>query len=130
MANFAIIVRASSLNMQSAWSALRFCEEASASGHRIERVFFHGDGTDIALATRVFPQNESQILSRWEALAEKFGVSLVVCISSALKRGILDAKEAKRHRQTPTMATFMEIGGLGQLVEACNLADRVVCFHD
>lgn len=130
MASFAIIVRSSSLNMQSAWSALRFCEEAAAAHHRIVRVFFHGDGTDIALTNRVFPQNEVSLLSRWESFAQKSGTPLIVCISSALKRGILDDNEARRYQKHPTMSPFMEIGGLGQLVEASSLADRVVSFHD
>ncbi len=130
MAKFTIVVRCDTLKMQSAWSALRFCETAIASGHHIERVFFQGDGVYAALANRAIPQNESDPMNRWQALAETSGVPMVVCVSSALKRGIFDSREAQRYQREATMAPFMEIGGLGQLVEASAIADRVVCFHD
>ena len=94
------------------------------------RVFFHGDGVESANANRVFPQDESDLLQRWRQLHDSAGITPIVCVTSALKRGLLDAREAKRSAKVETLAPFMEIGGLGQLIEATTLASKVVCFHD
>jgi tRNA 2-thiouridine synthesizing protein D len=130
MVTFAVVVRGSPLTGQGAWAALRFCEAVVADGHSIVRVFFHGDGVEIANANRIFPQDESDLILRWQQLHESAGITPVVCVSSALKRGVLDAREAKRSGKLETLAPFMEIGGLGQLIEATTLASKVVCFHD
>lgn len=130
MVTFAVVVRGSPLAGQSAWAALRFCEALLASGHAIVRVFFYGDGVECANANRILPQDESDLIQRWQKLHEATGIKPVVCVSSALKRGILDAREATRSGKLATLAPFMEIGGLGQLVEATTLAGKVVCFHD
>jgi tRNA 2-thiouridine synthesizing protein D len=130
MVTFAIVVRGNPLTGQGAWAALRFCEAAIAAGHGISRVFFHGDGTECANANRVFPQDEADPLQRWRQLHETAGITPVVCVTSALKRGVLDAREARRNNRLETLAPFMEIGGLGQLIEATATADKVVCFHD
>lgn len=130
MTTFAIVVRGNPVAGQSSWSALRFCEAAVAAGHTLVRVFFHGEGADCANTNRVMPQDESDLLLRWQNLHAITGTDFVVCVSSALKRGILDQREAQRSGKLATLAPFMSIGGLGQLVEATTLADRVVSFHD
>lgn len=130
MVTFAIVVRGSPIAGQSAWAALRFCEATLAQGHTIVRIFFYGDGVECANTNRVLPQDESDLIQRWQKLHEAAGITSVVCVSSALKRGILDAREAMRSNKLATLAPFMEIGGLGQLVEATTLAQKVVCFHD
>jgi len=130
MVTFTIVVRGSPIAGQSAWSALRFCEAVISAGHAIVRVFFHGDGVDSSNANRIFPQDESDLILRWQQLHDAAGITPIVCVTSALKRGLLDAREAKRSGKLETLAPFMEIGGLGQLIEATTLASKVVCFHD
>jgi tRNA 2-thiouridine synthesizing protein D len=130
MVTFAVVVRGSPLAGQGAWAALRFCEAVIAANHAIVRVFFHGDGVESANANRVLPQDESDLLQHWKQLHDTAGITPVVCVTSALKRGLLDAREAKRSRKLETLAPFMEIGGLGQLIEATTQANKVVCFHD
>lgn len=130
MVALAVVVRGNPLAGHGAWAALRFCEAAVAAGHDIVRVFFHGEGVESANANRVFPQDETDLLQRWQSLHESAGVTPIVCVSSALKRGLLDAREARRSGKLQTLAPFMEIGGLGLLIEATSLASKVVCFHD
>ena len=68
------------------------------------------------------------ITAQWAALAADHGVDLVVCSTSAVRRGVLDASEARRHDRAPSLDGGFDIAGLGQWVEACLLADRVVTF--
>ena len=130
MASFAVVIRGSAILGQSAWNALRFCETATELGHAILRVFFHSNGVDIANVNRIMPQDEIDLLSRWQQLHAKTNLDIIVCVSSALKHGILDESEALRRHKLATLAPFIEIGGLGQLIEATTMADKVVSFHD
>ena len=62
-------------------------------------------------------------------LAEEYGVELSLCISSALRRGMLDEGESERHEKTgASIHDAFAIAGLGQLVEACMDSHRLVTF--
>lgn len=110
-------------------SAAAFARALLARGHDIHRVFFLDEGTRTGNALAVSPQDEHDPVADWQALQREAGVELVLCVSSALRRGILDAGEARRHeRAAASMAPGFEIGGLGALIEACARSDRLVTF--
>ncbi|MCZ6886947.1 MAG: sulfurtransferase complex subunit TusD [Gammaproteobacteria bacterium] len=110
-------------------SALGFARAAVVSGHAIRRVFFYNEGVHIANRFVVAPQDEVNVADEWVALASDHGIELVVCIAAALRRGIVDAEEAKRYALSgATLRDGFEIVGLGQMVEAMLESDRVVTF--
>ncbi len=110
-------------------TAAAFAQALLAGGHSIERVFFLDEGTRSGDALAVWPQDETGPLPLWRALADEHGVELVLCISSALRRGMLDEAEARRwERAADSMAPQFSIGGLGLLVEACRNSERMVTF--
>ncbi len=95
----------------------------------MRRVFFLDEGSYTGAALSVFPQDEDDRLQPWITLAEQQDVELVLCISSALKRGMLDASEADRHEKaSASIHEAFIIGGLGQLVDASANSDRLVTF--
>ncbi|MCK5275745.1 MAG: DsrE family protein, partial [Alphaproteobacteria bacterium] len=53
-------------------------------------------------------------------LAEEHNLDLVVCVAAALRRGIKD----------DILAPGFRISGLGQLIEAGIVSDRLVTFGD
>jgi tRNA 2-thiouridine synthesizing protein D len=62
-------------------------------------------------------------------LVEQHGIELTLCISSALRRGMLDPAEAERHeKHAASVHPAFTIAGLGQLVDACARSDRLVTF--
>ncbi|TGD73632.1 sulfurtransferase complex subunit TusD [Mangrovimicrobium sediminis] len=110
-------------------TAADFALTAIGRGHTINRVFFLDEGVDAGCAAVVYPQDESTPLDNWAALAEEHAVELVLCISSALKRGLLDSSEAQRYdKPAATVHPAFSIGGLGQLIEAAAGADRLMTF--
>ncbi len=126
---YALLVLASPTAGHGSLTAARFARALLARGHRLQRVFFLDNGTLTGLATAVTPQDEQSPLQQWAQLAEEHQTELVLCISSALKRGLLDATEATRHeRAAATVHPAFELGGLGLLVEAAQTADRLVTF--
>jgi tRNA 2-thiouridine synthesizing protein D len=126
---FSIVVLGSPYSSQSADTALRFTRAALESGNKIYRVFFYHDGVFCGNHLSTPPQDENNIPDCWQQLAFNHSIDMVVCIAAALKRGILDDKEAKRynHEHHNLKAPF-ELSGLGQLVDASINSDRVITF--
>lgn len=110
-------------------TAVEFARAAIARGHSVHRVFFLDAGSCTGSANAVFPQDETDRLQPWVALAEEHKVELVLCISSALKHGMLDSTEARRYeKDAPTVHPAFIISGLGQLVDATAASDRMITF--
>ena len=114
----------------------RATERAAAGGvHPVEpledpdEVFFLDAGTVTSSSKCIFPQDEADPFQTWEALARLQNVELIICVSSALRHGMLDTTEAKRHeRGQSTIRPGFTISGLGQLVDACASSDRIITF--
>lgn len=126
---YTLLVMSSPVSGHGARTAAAFAHTAVSRGHSINRVFFLDEGTTTGSSVAVFPQDEEDRLQPWLDLAEQHGVELVLCISSALKRGMLDDTEANRYeRAAGTVHPAFEISGLGQLIDATDNADRLVTF--
>jgi tRNA 2-thiouridine synthesizing protein D len=79
--------------------------------------------------TTVNAQDERNLNEDWSALIGQHQIDAVVCVASALKRGVLDAGEAARYEKpAATLSASFDISGLGQWVDACLNSDRVVSF--
>lgn len=109
--------------------ALRFAQAALADGHQIVRLFFYQDGVHSASSTVVCAQDELDLPREWREFVQAQQLDGVVCIAAALRRGVLNQQEAERYsRQAANLDASWELSGLGQLHEAAQLADRLVCF--
>ncbi|MFT7388353.1 MAG: tRNA 2-thiouridine synthesizing protein D [Candidatus Endobugula sp.] len=114
---------------QSQDSAYRFANALLAQGHTLFRVFFYHDGVYQGSQLSCPPQDEVNLTTRWQTLAESHGVDLVVCIAAGLRRGVIDRKEAQRYEKGHhNLASGFELSGLGQLVEAAVQSDRLITF--
>ena len=126
---YTLLVNAAPQTGGAAHSALRFVEAALAGGHSIERLFFYGDGVYNASRLTVMPQDEANLPALWDALIRKHKLESVACVSSAIRRGVLDATESSRHElNVVSCYDSSEIGGLGQLIDAISNADRLISF--
>jgi len=109
--------------------ALRFAEAVVESGHKIMRLFLYQDGVQTASSNIVMAQDETDIARQWQQFIEQQQLDAVVCIASALRRGLLDTGEAKRYGRTAAnLSEPWQLSGLGQLHEAIQQSDRLVCF--
>ena len=126
---FSILIYGSAHNSQSAHTAYRFAENALKAGHQIHRIFFYGESVHLASGLSAPPRDEQNIHQLWKALAQTHKLDLVVCIAAALKRGVIDEAEAKRHEKAAfNCQSPFELSGLGQLSEAAIISDRLVTF--
>ena len=128
---FGILVNEGPYTHQASDTAYHFTKAAIEKGHEIVRVFFYHDGVNNGTRLTTPPQDDRHITNRWTELAEKHGLDMVVCVAAAQRRGIVDAGEAKRNgKDANNIAPGFHISGLGQLIEAGILADRLIAFGD
>jgi tRNA 2-thiouridine synthesizing protein D len=129
MSTFSIIIQGAPYSSQASLSALNFSKAALDSGHQIYRLFFYQDGVHNASSLIVPPQDEIHLPNTWQSLIVDFKLDAVVCIASALKRGIVDSGEADRYElPASNMLSGFTIGGLGLWLDATLNSDRVLNF--
>lgn len=126
---YALLLLGAPYSYQASHSALRFAHAVLARGHRLEAVFFYHDGVQNAARLAAPPQDEPHLGDAWETLHREHGVALQVCIAAALRRGLMDPREAERHGKTGhSLEAPFELTGLGQLVDLGLRCDRLVTF--
>jgi tRNA 2-thiouridine synthesizing protein D len=126
---FSLAVYSAPYSSQASYSAYQFAVAALNQGHSVHRVFFYQDGVHNATCLAAPPQDEFNLQQAWQRLAKDHNLDLVVCIAAALRRGILDEGEAKRYdKPSHNVASEFTISGLGQLVEAAVISDRLISF--
>ncbi|MEH6589661.1 MAG: sulfurtransferase complex subunit TusD [Halioglobus sp.] len=126
---YSLLVLSSPSSGHSAASAVAFAEALLRSGHTLKRVFFMDEGVHAGSSHRVIPQDESDTMTVWRNIASSHNVDLVLCVSSAIKRGIIDSTEADRYdKPGSTVHGEFAISGLGQLVGAAVDSDRLITF--
>tara|TARA_B100000959_G_C14940213_1_gene607472 strand:+ start:1007 stop:1315 length:309 start_codon:yes stop_codon:yes gene_type:complete len=100
-----------------------------AQGHEIYRLFFFNDGVYNANRLAVPAQDEFNVQQAWDNLIDEHQLDSVVCVSSALRRGIVDASESGRYAlNAVSLSDKSSLSGLGQLVDAGVHSDRVINF--
>lgn len=125
---FVVVIHASPCSSGSK-TALEFCRAALISGHHLPLIFFYRDGVHNLTRLNIVQSNELDLPRQWDDLISCYGLKAIACASSALKRGVIDEKEAQRwDRNAANLTSNALIGGLGQLVDACETADRILNF--
>lgn len=110
--------------------AFLFAQALLAAGHSIGRIFFYQDAVHIASKLVVCPQDETDWAAAWQKLVQEQQLEAVVCIAAALRRGVLDAAEAKRYGKAgDNLAAGFVLAGLGELHEALQSQGRLVHFR-
>ena len=117
---FGILVNEGPFTHQASDSAYRFALAAVEKGHEVSRVFFYNDGVNNANKLSEPQSDDRNLVKLWTEFGQANEVDLVVCIAAALRRGIKDE----------ILADGFRISGLGQLVEAGIVNDRLVVFGD
>ncbi|MDX5376271.1 MAG: sulfurtransferase complex subunit TusD [Halomonas sp.] len=126
---YGLLVEGAPYSSQASHSALRFASALVARGHRVDSVFFYHDGVYNASRLAAPPQDEPHLYDAWRSLSAEHGTQLQVCIAAALRRGLLDSREADRHGKAGhSVEPPFELTGLGQLIDLGREVDRLVTF--
>lgn len=121
MVTFALLINSAPHSTQ-ADAAFRFARAAVSQGYRVIRVFFHGEGVYHALPPSPLVGDEESLTARWTDLARTADIDLVLCSAAAERRGVWNEDGGR------PVADGFRVGGLGQWVEACLQAERILSF--
>lgn len=128
---FGILISEGPYTHEASDTAYQFAKAVLDKGHELVRVFFYHDGVNNGTRLTTPPQDDRNVVNRWSELAKEHNLDLVLCVAAAQRRGIADADEAKRNgKDTDNIAEGFRISGLGQLIEASIMADRLMVFGD
>ena len=126
---FSLAIYSAPYSSQASYSAYRFAFALFENGHSIYRIFFYHDAVHHGSALATPQQDEVNLLNQWQLLAQQHNFELIICIAAALKRGLLNEQEAARYEKPAfNLAPSFEISGLGQLVDAAVISDRLITF--
>ncbi|MDN5566094.1 MAG: sulfurtransferase complex subunit TusD [Psychrobacter sp.] len=88
----------------------------SDSNQAALKLFFYADAAHIANRLRWQSADQINLTEQWQALAQQHNISLPVCVSTALSRGISDTDNSARHQlQGDNLAQGFELVGLSEL---------------
>lgn len=126
---FSLVIYAAPYSAEAAGSAYRFAKAALDEGHEIYRLFFYSDGVHNTNSLSVSAQDEFDLPEHWHKLIERYDLDSVACVSSAIKRGVVNAQESERHElDAVSIQSSTDIAGLGQLIDAVLHSDRLLQF--
>jgi tRNA 2-thiouridine synthesizing protein D len=126
---YVLQINSSPYQSEAGYHGYLFAKTALAMGHQILRVFFYQEGIYHAFRYASPPDDERNLTALWSQLALEKKIDLVVCISSAQRRGLLHTDDAKRQqKKDDDVAKGFRISGLGQLVDATLNAERCLVF--
>ncbi|WP_290190239.1 sulfurtransferase complex subunit TusD [Psychrobacter sp. 5A.1] len=92
-------------------------------------VFFYGDSAHIANGLRWQSADQIDLTKEWQNLAEQYQLSLPVCVSTALSRGVSDTDNSARHQlDGANLATGFTLVGLSELAMVMQEDCRLIQF--
>ena len=79
-------------------------------------IFFYADAANTANRLRWQSADQMNITQEWQKLAEQYQLTLPVCVSTALSRGISDSENSTRHQlNSENLAAGFKLVGLSEL---------------
>lgn len=93
------------------------------------KVFFYADAAHIANRLRWQSADQFNLTQAWQDLAERYELSLPVCVSTALSRGISDTDNSARHQlRGENIAAGFDLVGLSELAIMMQSNCRLIQF--
>ncbi|UDG79372.1 Sulfurtransferase TusD [Candidatus Ecksteinia adelgidicola] len=126
---YCLLVTGPSYGTQQASTAYQFSLSLLMRRHCILSIFFYCDGVLNANKLITPAADEFDLVRAWVNLSKKYDIMLNVCISSAMRRGIIDEEEAsKQNILASNLQPGFLLGGLGVFTEVLIKSDRIVQF--
>ena len=115
---------------QSCATALEYTKAVIESENEVYRVFFHQDAVLAGNSVNEAPNDEPRIGELWSELAAKHKLEMIVCSTSASRRGILDKAGAEQRGTKSNLLPNFVLGGLGLMMDAIFESDKTITFGE
>ncbi|WP_272666009.1 sulfurtransferase complex subunit TusD [Providencia sp. PROV174] len=126
---YCLVVTGPAYGTQQAASAYQFAKALLEEGHILKTLFFYREGVFNANQLTSPATDEFNLVSAWQELAKQSGCEMHICVSAALRRGVVDQEQAQSlSLPTANLAEGFIMSGLGSLAEAMIITDRTIQF--
>ncbi|QJC28734.1 sulfurtransferase complex subunit TusD [Enterobacteriaceae endosymbiont of Plateumaris consimilis] len=127
---FSLLVMGSPYSTQNAYSAYFFTNAVIKEKHYVKSIFFYQDGIYNANKYIQLDNYEINLVKYWKNLSNKYHINLYICISSAIKRGmILDKNKILNNQLNHNLiASEFQITSLSILAKSILTCDRFIQF--
>ena len=123
---YALVVTGPVYGNQKSTSAWMFAKALLEARHTIESIFFHQDAVSNASAFISPASDEHDLAAEWVRLSVEENIPLNICVSAALRRGIIDREQTSQEMYN--LHPQFNLTGLGSLATSLLTCDRVVQF--
>lgn len=129
MANYSILLTSPPYHGDAARRVASFIDGVLENGDTVDNVFFYGEGVHHCNHFAVPSGDEFYPYEYWVQLSASQHTALLVCITAAVKRGIVSVDEAKENGVDGAnlVAPFQQ-AGLGEFFSALHNCNRLVQF--
>lgn len=129
MANYSLLITSAPYEGQETNRSLALARCLLADGHHVSNVFFYGRGVLHANDFMLESGDEFFPRKHWVALAKDHQIPLLVCVTAAIKRGVVSSQEAEENGLPGSnlRAPFEQVG-LGAFFTALHTCDKLVQF--
>ncbi len=129
MATYSILVTSSPVSSDSARQVAEFCRSLYQAKHSVQQIFFYQDGIYHANNLMMPPSDESNPHQIWKDLHQELQIPLIVCVTAAVRRGVISDTEAKSIGVSSNNLTppFVDTG-LGEFFSQLHESDHLVQF--
>lgn len=93
------------------------------------KLFFYADAAHLANRLHWQSADQQDLTQAWQALANQYKITLPVCVSTALSRGVSDNENSARHQLSgDNLASGFELVGLSELAMMLQTNSRLISF--
>ena len=123
---YALVITGPVYGTQNATSAWMFAKALLNAEHSITSIFFYQDAVSNANRLTSPANDEHNLIDEWVKLSREENIALNICVSAALRRGIVD----KDHAQAGlyNFHPHFNFSGLGELATSLLTCERVIQF--
>ncbi|WP_421134597.1 sulfurtransferase complex subunit TusD [Alteromonas sp. A079] len=129
MTNYSILVTSPPYYGDAALRMASFIDGVLDNGDTVDNVFFYGEGVHHCNQFAVQTGDEFYSYEYWTQLSSSHNTALLVCVTAAIKRGVVSVDEAKDNGVDGAnlVAPFQQ-AGLGEFFTALHACNRLVQF--
>lgn len=123
---YALVITGPVYGTQNATSAWMFAKALLKADHIIDSIFFYQEAVSNANMLTSPANDEHNLVEEWIKLSIEENINLNICVSAALRRGVIDQEHAREG-----MYNFhpqFNFSGLGALATSLLTCDRVIQF--
>ncbi len=121
MNKFLIFVTRSPFESLNGQTALSFCEAAIKLGHEVSQVFFYQQGVQQANDFIQPAAGEQSQLAKWVIFSEQTRTPLNICVTAAIKRGVVSTEEAMSNGKFENIHPVFKAVGMSEYFAAMRL---------